>query len=428
MNISSFVFANTVNIRVVFPFKATNVVMHLWGSINQDVSLVQSGKNEFSKNIDGDIQQMIFYIDYNAPEYSTEKWYLSGGGNYTGNNIPNRFDAHGLKYGKVYINNQLIDNSYTVLNNLNNGLNISVKVNADNSVSPLIDATNKHLYIDDRIPTEVHHRNGYLNISLPASYHRIVTGWMQALSDNNIIDTSRIDVDYLRLYGKIGKDSILIASKEYGTYDSANDGGLYSRYPFFPEGDKHTSMPGEVSNGVLTFYPSDNIHKVWHWWTGNTVSTNAFTYDSYKLVCRLRITGKAIVQAGIDFKTIDSNINELGVSEWYFEKNGEWQDVVFDSKNYTTTSLKTTKNSKKAGVFKFLFLKDSNAISIQYEDVAFGEYTLSIYNTNGQKAFSKIVEFKNSTGNISIPFKTSEACVIYEFRNQSNTYSGKIIL
>ena len=426
-NTASFLLANTVNIRVVFPFKVSNVEMHLWGSINQDFSLSQSGKNEFSTVMKGDIRQMMFYIDYIPSDYPKSKWYLSGGNSYEGEKIPNRFDAHGLKYGKIYINNQLIDNSYTVANNMNNGLNIYVKVNSDNSVSPLIDPTYRHIYIDDRIPTEVHHRKGYLDTNLPASYHRVITGWVQALSDNNIIDSSKIDVDYLRLYGRIGNDSVLIDSKEYDSWNSNDDGGLYFRYPFFPEGDEHTSMPAKSTNGVLTFYPSDKIDRVWHWWTGNKVNSGQFNFDSYKLICRLRIIGKAVVQAGIDFKTTENTINELGVSDWYFENNGEWQDVIFDTKKYTTTSLNSINALKKSDSV-FSFVKDGEIVSVKFKDVEPGKYSLRLYNANGIKLLDKVLNFEYTTGSISVPFSATYEYLIYEINNQTNTYKGKIVL
>lgn len=423
-----------VNVRVVFPFSATNVVLRLWNSSTKDFILSPTGRNEYSANLGKVEGNMLFNVFYDVPQYSLVKWWIGSGKRYIIDSIPHRFDAHGLKYGRIYINNQLLDNSFTVLNSSNNGLNISVKINADSTLTPYYDNSQIHIPIDERIPIEVDHRYAYRNLKVPASIHTIITGWVQALADNNIIDSSRIDVDFIRLYGFNGKDStLIIPPKEYDTYNPANDGGLYLRYPFFPPCcDEHPSMPGSIlTPGILTFFPSENISKVWHWWTGN-VTINPLTYDNYKVVCLLKITGHAVVQAGIDFKYLKDNkieTNELGVSDWYFEKNGAWQEVIFDSRNFKNTMPNAVTRPEDAKNTALSYDWKSNSIYLKYEDLITGNYTLILYNTNGQTIYEIPVQITNPAGqsNYVLKEKISNTLIYNLTNSKGDSYTGKII-
>ena len=134
--------------------------------------------------------RLLFNISFDLPEYSIYNWWIGSGNTYTDSLIPNRFDPHGLKYGKIYINNQLIDNSYTIKNSTNDGLNISVQINSDNSIIPLIDQSLDHLKIDDRIPQEPitimpSEIQMYLILAITILMVAI------AITDNNILDTCK---------------------------------------------------------------------------------------------------------------------------------------------------------------------------------------------------------------------------------------------
>ena len=132
--------------------------------------------------------QTLFNVEFDMPAHFITSWWIGGGNTYVGNLIPERFDAHGLKYGKLYINNQLLDNRYTVINSSGNGLNISVKINDNNTISPTVKPNSNPLLIDDRIPSEVHHHKAYLNTSLPQPKHVKIGGWAAAITDNNILN------------------------------------------------------------------------------------------------------------------------------------------------------------------------------------------------------------------------------------------------
>lgn len=327
-----------ISIKVVFPFGVSNVQFIDW-SPNSPYQMELTGTNEYSFNLQhtGANQQLLFNIRYDIPEYNMNGVYLVGR---TGlQNISSH--PAGIIYGKIYVNNRLLNNSFVTGNTINDGLNISLLVEDDNLVYPFIDDANFSVYIDDRIPPEVASRYAY-HRNLPAPTYNHVSGWMQIITDNNIINPSKIEVDYFKLYARSGDDLVLLYEDQYETYDPVADGGLYLRYPFFPAGfDDHDPMPGSATDGVLTFYPSDNIRKVWHFWnTEQTFIPNIHDYDSYRIECKIRITGHALAQGGIDF--INQSINshyELGTSDWYFENGGEWQIVVFDSHESSTSAI-----------------------------------------------------------------------------------------
>lgn len=330
----------TVNVRVVFPMEVSNVRLHLWNPCCSIFNMNVTGENEFSVEVPGIVNTMLFNVQFDMPAHFITSWWIGGGNTYAGNLVPNRFDSHGLKYGKLYINNQLLDNRYTVLNDGGNGLNISVKINADSTISPNVEPNYDHLLLDDRVPAEVHHHKAYLNTELPQPQHIKIGGWATAITDNTILNESQIEIDYISVYGRKNNQLTPLKENNYSSYDPVNDGGLYYRYPFFPwTHDWHDPMPGTVSNGILTIQTSENRMKVWHWWTHNYTSPNGFDYDSYRVVCKMKITGHVLVQVGIDFRDQWDNVAELGVSDWHFHNNGEWQEVVFDSQDFASGDI-----------------------------------------------------------------------------------------
>lgn len=417
----------TAHVRIVFPFNPINVVLHLWGSYSQDFTMNQSGTNEYSVTIPGINQYMLFNVSYDLPEYNITNWWIGSGNEYRNERFPNRFDAHGLKFGKIYVNHQLINNAYTVENGYDTGLNIAVRINDDNTIEPHKIAERKQLFIDDRIPAEVHHRYSYLNTHLPQANHVRITGWLQALTDNNIIGDSKIEVDYIRVYGRRGNDSVLLVSHEYDGYDPVQDGGLYLRYPFFPAGfDQHTSMPGTVKNGILTFYPSDVRDKVWHLWSHWHNTSTTFDYDSYKMVSRLRITGHAVVQGGIDFRDAAEKTYELGASEWYFENGGEWQEVVFDSQYFIISSVNQGVSDDR--VVELMLSSNQEGFLLKYANLIPGEYFFNLFDVAGKLLQSQQVNIADHPGSLVIKsvYANKHEFFLYELKNNGElNFKGK---
>jgi len=406
------------HVRIVFPFNPTNVVLHLWGSYTRDFNMASTGTNEYSVTIPDVNQYMLFNVCYDLPEYNITNWWIGAGNEYRKEIIPNRFDAHGLKFGKIYINHQLINNAYTVENGYDTGLNISVRINDDNTIEPHKIAGVKCRFVDDRIPAEVHHRYPYLNTKLPKANHVRITGWLQALTDNNIIGESKIEVDFIRVYGRKGNDSVLLVSHEYDNYNPNEDGGLYLRYPFFPAGfDQHSAMPGTVKNGILTFYPSDVRDRVWHWWSHWHNSPIAYNYDSYKMISRLRITGHALVQGGIDFRDAAEKTYELGVTDWYFENGGEWQEVVFDSKKLLKTSVNSFVASDKR--VEHMITSHHEGFLLRYANIVPGEFFFSLFDVTGKLLQSQKLNIDDNEGSIVIKsvYVNVNDLFLYELKN-----------
>lgn len=322
---------NGINVKVEFPFNAKNVRLHIWGQYSDIITMTEMGNGVFIADAPF-MNEMLFNISYDLPDYTVYNWWVAAGNTYKGTLIPNRFDPHGIKYAKIWINNMPVDNSFVVQNPSGDGLNIALTIKKNNLVVPVSDNKEILIGIDDRIPAEVHHRFKYKNTSNPTLADIDIAGWMNAVTGNIQSGNCRIEVDYMRLYGRIGNHLVLLAENEYSQFAAHDDGGLYLRYPFFPAGyDQHEPMPGSTDGDILTINPLQVPNKVWHWWTPHFQSNNGFHYDSYKMACRLRIQGNVIVQAGIDFKDQQNVTHELGCSDWYFENDETWQEVIFDS-------------------------------------------------------------------------------------------------
>jgi len=327
----------------------------------------------------------------------------------------------------VYINNTLLNNTFTIDNWDHNGLDISVSINSDGSIIPFYDGDHQHIQIDDRIPAEVHHRIGYKTTN-PGPDYKYVLGWMALITNNDIIDTSEIEVDYLKVYGRNNGNLILLLSDDYNTFNTLNDGGLYSRYPFFPTGfDQHEPMPATTQAGILKFYPTQNIKKVWHWWNSNWNYLTT-SYDSYRLECRIRIQGHSLVQGGIDFRQTESNPNptyELGVSNWYFENNGQWQDVVFDSDSVYTGINKIKDRNPVECIYDKQNRQLIFTISLKKSD----EVDIKLFNSEGkeiQKVFSGILQSGNQIIKCyPIPI---DQMILYDVFINKERISGKKII
>lgn len=324
-------------IRVIFPFPVTMVTLKQYWPIGLDPEMEQTGTNEYSYNTATDIYgQILFNIKYLIPQFFENRDFYIAGFNGLSPGKP-----AGIVYGKVYINNVLVNNMYTVLNPTADGLDISAKISSDSSIVPLIDANHPHAIIDDRIPPEAALRS-YCKNPLPPSNYHYLAAWMQVLTDNNVMDDCVVEVDYFKLYGRNGGTLTVLYEDNYDTFNPDGDGGLYLRYPFFPPGDYHEHpFPGSISNGILRFTPSTHRNRVWHWWNKQQTHLNSLSeYESYRAECRLKITGHAMAQAGIDCRIDPSGSPyELGGGNWAFENNGQWQYVWFDTGENSTLDL-----------------------------------------------------------------------------------------
>lgn len=373
---------NYATVRVVFPFEVSNVQLLSWWP-EQTVFLTATGQREYEGQVTLQSGSLICSIKYNINGFSGDYW-VAGGKKYAGNLIPNRLDVHGIKCARVFVNNQLLSNLYTIRNWGGDGADIAFQLNSFGGIVPFNDASHPHIPTDDRIPSEVHHHHAYRDNEVPYSYDNDIAGWIVALSDNNFLESSKVEIDFIRVYGLIGINQILLCEQNYNSYDPMNDGGLYLRYPFFPKGyDQHDPLPGNVSAGILTINTSDYRTRSPHLWSNHHFATNWSIYSGYRLHCRARITGHALIQGGIDFKDAANNIHELGVSDWYFHGNGQWQDVIFDTRTFLTNNTITG---------KLLFYND---IESEIPQAVTSDFYVQLYDNGNPVASPQIVQHGN---------------------------------
>jgi len=183
---------------------------------------------------------------------------------------------------------------------------------------------------------------------------------------------------------------------------------LFLRYPFFAIQDQLAPMPGTSNGNILTIYPGDNMKRVWHWWTPRYYEDSWDEYEAFKAECRLRIIGQGLVQSGIDFRNTNDDIHELGCSEWYYENNGEWQLIVFNTEDIST-SISETEHAKKD---LDVTLSD-NMIRIDYQNICPGNYHLQLFNSISEEVFSCNITITSSEGIWESEFKKSKDDILY---------------
>lgn len=413
-----------LTIRVVFPFQPSEVTyMGFWPTIT--LPMANTGPNEYSISTNTDANgSLLFNIRYKLPVYGNYHWWVAGGNRYSDSLVPARLDAHGLKYARVYVNNELISDLYTTKNADGSGFNISLKLGPLGQVSPNpLNAQQAHLPTDDRIPNEAPHHKAFRNTKVPYSTDNKVLGWIIALSDNELVDSCLVQIDWLRVYGFNGNDSVLLCEHQYNSFHSVNDGGLYLRYPFFPPGfDYPEPFQGTVNNGILSFYPSDKRKRVWHLWTNNYLSPQGFSFSGYKVVSRARIVGHALMQLGIDFRNSANQVHELGVSDWYFHNNGQWQLMTFDSRNIITQMEPESRLTE----VQVRLDSSTGTIHIEYKGMNKGAYSLDLYNSAGQLISGFDVDFEDHSGKIQLPVRLGYHAILYRMTGPSGSRGGKV--
>ncbi|AGY56523.1 hypothetical protein GKIL_0276 [Gloeobacter kilaueensis JS1] len=192
----------------------------------------------------------------------------------------------------------------------------------------------------DPFPPDVSsaHRRGYVQDMSPPSGWSAITWWGIALQDTRQNATSTVEIDYVRLYCTVdGRRTQLSETK------SALGGGLYLRSPWFGNNDYHEPMPmlpQTASNqGSISFHPSDRPDRIWHFWSpGKRLQLPAGQVSNCGLEARLRLSGPALAQFGVDFwrdpqarwAGHEVNNHEAGRSQWLFATSPpSWQTLTF---------------------------------------------------------------------------------------------------
>jgi|GEM_PF-2677725 len=184
-------------------------------------------------------------------------------------------------------------------------------------------------------PVESPHTTGYYRYAVPPSGFTAVEGWMQAIDIKGAGNPSKVEVDWIRVHAVVNRADIVLLEDTYDVQVSAmNLFGLYKRTPWLVDGTQEASMPFLIQNSVLVLAPSDNPQWVYHWWNISRALVPAGTSRVW-LEARVRVTGGAGVQAGIDYwKDLnasyagpDINNTEAGVSDWCGSSTADWQII-----------------------------------------------------------------------------------------------------
>jgi hypothetical protein len=219
--------------------------------------------------------------------------------------------------------------------------NVKLEFNPDGTLSVISNEETVNPFAPDESP----HPIAYYEFP-PKPGFSAALGWMQAIqiqdSDNL---PSKVEVDWMKLHAIVnGVDTVIYADH----FDSPTDAddcksladamkfyGLYNREPWF-RCDRIRDMPFKVKNDNLVLNPSERPGYVFHWW--NT-SRSPIPADASKIwfEARVRITGGAGVQAGIDYwrgedpeikyEGYDVNNTEAGTSDWYGNSSTEYQII-----------------------------------------------------------------------------------------------------
>jgi hypothetical protein len=184
-------------------------------------------------------------------------------------------------------------------------------------------------------PTESPHKSAYLRYSTQPPGFNAVVGWMQAIDIKGTGISSKVEVDWLRVHATVNSMDTILLEETFDIHTSAMDSfGLYNRNPWF-DGDKLALMPFTIQSSTLTLNPSLNSNRVFHWWNTSRSLIPSGTSRIW-LEARVRITGGAGVQAGIDYwkdltisyAGIDVNNTEAGASDWFGNSTTEWQIIT----------------------------------------------------------------------------------------------------
>jgi hypothetical protein len=190
----------------------------------------------------------------------------------------------------------------------------------------------------------------YVNYPTIPSIFSAGVAWAQAIDLASLSSTtpSKVEIDYLRLYGVYGTEKRLITSDEYNGSFNQMIGALRSRVPWCKQitpNDEGMHLPGKIENGILILDISSNKDKLWHWWGERLVIKPVPDY--FIVETNIRLSAKACFQLGADAhlsaesipnvyghdldKVPNATFTEIGASNWYGPKN-DWQLIVFSSK------------------------------------------------------------------------------------------------
>ncbi len=183
-------------------------------------------------------------------------------------------------------------------------------------------------------PAESPQKVAYFRYAIPPLGFTAVVGWMQAIDIHGKGSTCKVEVDWMRLHALVdGIDTILYEDNFKSYVPAMNYYRLYDRKPWFKD-NENTIMPFTIENSSLVMEPSLYPQRIFHWWNTSRSMVKKNTSRIW-FEARVRITGDAGVQAGIDYwkdlnadwAGYDVNNTEAGASNWFGNSTDDWQII-----------------------------------------------------------------------------------------------------
>jgi hypothetical protein len=160
---------------------------------------------------------------------------------------------------------------------------------------------------------------------------RGATPWLSIVHQEGQSAASQVEIDYIRLWADIDKGPRIVSANEYE--NGIFGGQLADRSPWFREGSV-LAMPAEIRGGVLIIRPSDHRTKVWHPYLELLPRVDINRARRVWMEARVRITGPALVQAGLDhWREVGGRhgdrMLETASGDWACA-SGVWQSIVLE--------------------------------------------------------------------------------------------------
>jgi len=175
----------------------------------------------------------------------------------------------------------------------------------------------------DPVPPEAYVKTGKVVHPTPPAGYTAVLGWANIVHDRRLTGSSKIEVDYFRLYALVDGQPVLLAADEFN--NTSVSGALWTRDSWFAT-QTQGYLSAQFDNGVMTLPLSTHPDEVWHFW--NSIWPRplvpAGTTKIY-VEMRFRITGPGCLQIGWDYYLkpgslmVDGPNIEGAASDWYFE-------------------------------------------------------------------------------------------------------------
>lgn len=179
-------------------------------------------------------------------------------------------------------------------------------------------------------------RSGHVVYSLPPQGWSSAVAWLHTIYDQRYAPApSSVQVDWMRLYAVVnGGASVQLVGETAPHPSSVAWADTYARSPWF--GQPYAPAGIALGGDIVTATPDADVARLIILGTDRVPSgTIPAAATHLRLEARIRITGHAIAQAGIDF-WVDGGAppnganNRLGgVTDWLGE-SGQWQVIILD--------------------------------------------------------------------------------------------------